>query len=116
MGLLGGAALLSLPSVIPSRAAATDSQAPPAIRVGARAVNLADYRAEAQRIADEWASEELRVTLTEETLVRTRAELGGRVDVSHLTRLLSDAAALGGGVIAVLGSGRIRDQTRTRVS
>ena len=32
------------------------------------------------------------------------------------TRLLSDAAALGGGVIAVLGSGRIRDQTRTRVS
>ena len=88
--MLGGAALLSLPSVLPSRAAATDQSAPPLVRIAGQRVELTDPAAQARRIAEEWAHAPQRLQLTEQTLVRTRAELGGSVDVEHLTRLLSD--------------------------
>ncbi|MCB9626571.1 MAG: VanW family protein [Sandaracinaceae bacterium] len=91
VGMLGGAALISLPSVLPSRASATDERPPPTVRVAGQPVELTDAAAQARRIADEWARVNLRLQLTEETLVRTRADLGGSVDVEHLTRLLRDA-------------------------
>jgi vancomycin resistance protein YoaR len=88
--MLGGAALLSLPSVLPSRAAATDQSAPPLVRIAGQRVELTDPAVQARRIAEEWAHAPQRLQLTEQTLLRTRAELGGSVDVEHLTRLLSD--------------------------
>lgn len=88
--MLGGAALLSLPSVLPSRAAATDERPPPLVRIAGERVELMDPAVQAQHIAEEWANSPQRLQLTEQTLVRTRAELGGSVDVEHLTRLLRD--------------------------
>ncbi|MEZ4326366.1 MAG: VanW family protein [Polyangiales bacterium] len=91
IGLLGGSALLTLPSMIPARASATDQRPAPSVRVGGLTMVVEDAASQARRIADEWAQKPLRLQLTEETLVRTRSDLGGSVDVEHLTRLLRDA-------------------------